>query len=168
MALTDLLIAALWVGAAAYRLPAGRSPSVRPQRSAAPVAAEPEAHATLIFLRHGQSVWNEGNLFTGWADVELTTLGKNEAASAATQMWREGFKFDIAYSSRLKRAMQTLDIVLQITDQENIPVHRSSRLNERMYGALTGLNKKEVSVPRRLPGWAFRIGSCSALVRALS
>ncbi len=90
-----------------------------------------------------RSLWNEANLFTGWADVELTTLGKNEAAGGATQMWREGLKFDVAYTSRLKRAQQTLDIVLRITGQEDVQVHRCWRLNERMYGALTGLNKKE-------------------------
>lgn len=77
--------------------------------------------------------------------MELTTLGKNEAAGAATSLWQEGFAFDVAFSSRLKRAMQTLDIVLHITDQEDIPVHRTSRLNERMYGALTGLNKQETT-----------------------
>jgi len=102
-----------------------------------------EAWSTVVFLRHGQSVWNEANLFTGWADVELTTLGKNEAAKGATQMWREGIVLDVAYTSRLKRAQQTLEIVLKITGQEDVQVHRCWRLNERMYGALTGLNKKE-------------------------
>lgn len=102
-----------------------------------------EAHATVVFLRHGQSVWNAASLFTGWADVELTTLGKNEAAAGATQMWKEGIKFDVAYTSLLTRAQQTLDIVLRITGQEDIPVHNNWRLNERMYGGLTGLNKKE-------------------------
>jgi 2,3-bisphosphoglycerate-dependent phosphoglycerate mutase len=88
-------------------------------------------------------MWNEANLFTGWADVGLTTLGKNEAAQGATQLWREGIEIDVAYTSRLKRAAQTLDIVLKITGQEDVEVHRCWRLNERMYGALTGLNKKE-------------------------
>ena len=101
------------------------------------------AHATIVFLRHGQSVWNEASLFTGWADVELTTLGKNEAAGGATQMWKEGIKVDVAFTSLLKRAQQTLDIVLRITGQESVPIHQSWRLNERMYGGLTGLNKKE-------------------------
>jgi len=104
-----------------------------------------DAHAVLILLRHGQSVWNEASLFTGWADVELTTLGKNEAAQGATQLWKEGFKVDVAYTSLLKRAQQTLDIVLRITGQEHVPVHQNWRLNERMYGALTGLNKKETA-----------------------
>jgi 2,3-bisphosphoglycerate-dependent phosphoglycerate mutase len=102
-----------------------------------------DPHATVVFLRHGQSVWNEASLFTGWADVELTTLGKNEAAQGATQMWKEGLKVDVAFSSLLKRAQQTLDIVLRITGQEDVPVHNNWRLNERMYGGLTGLNKKE-------------------------
>ena len=90
------------------------------------------AHATIVFLRHGQSTWNEASLFTGWADVELTTLGKNEAAAGATSMWREGIVLDVAFTSLLKRAQQTLDIVLRITGQEDVPVHQSWRLNERM------------------------------------
>ena len=102
--------------------------------------------STVVFLRHGQSLWNEANLFTGWADVELTTLGKNEAATGATAIWKEGIVFDVGYTSRLTRAKQTLDIVLQITGQEDLPIHRCWRLNERMYGALTGLNKKETVV----------------------
>lgn len=104
-----------------------------------------EPHCTCIFLRHGQSTWNEASLFTGWADVELTTLGKNEAAKGATQLWSDGYKIDVAYTSLLKRAQQTLDIVLQITGQEDVPVHCNWRLNERMYGGLTGLNKKETA-----------------------
>ena len=84
----------------------------------------------------GQSEWNAASLFTGWADVPLTTLGKNEAAEGATQMWREGYKVDVAYTSLLKRAQQTLDIVLKITGQEEVPVHQNWRLNERMYGGL--------------------------------
>jgi len=99
--------------------------------------------ATIVFVRHGQSTWNEASLFTGWADVELTTLGKNEAAQGATQMWQEGLKFDVAFTSLLKRAQQTLNIVLKITGQEDVPTHSNWRLNERMYGGLTGLNKKE-------------------------
>lgn len=105
----------------------------------------PNTYSTVVFLRHGQSTWNEASLFTGWADVELTTLGKNEAAAAATQMWKEGITIDVAYSSRLKRAMQTLDIVLTITGQEDVPINRCWRLNERMYGGLTGLNKKQTA-----------------------
>jgi 2,3-bisphosphoglycerate-dependent phosphoglycerate mutase len=75
--------------------------------------------------------------------VPLTTLGKNEAAQGATRMWQEGLKIDVAFTSLLKRAQQTLAIVLKITGQEDVPVHQNWRLNERMYGGLTGLNKKE-------------------------
>ena len=75
------------------------------------VASPPGTHATVVFLRHGQSLWNAASLFTGWADVDLSTLGKNEAASAATELWKQDFKFDVAYSSRLKRAKQTLEHV---------------------------------------------------------
>jgi 2,3-bisphosphoglycerate-dependent phosphoglycerate mutase len=107
------------------------------------VVAAAEKHATVIFLRHGQSEWNAASLFTGWADVPLTTLGKNEAAQGATQMWKQGYNVDVAFTSLLLRAQQTLDIVLKITGQEDTPVHQSWRLNERMYGGLTGLNKKE-------------------------
>jgi len=105
----------------------------------------PTPHATVVFLRHGQSVWNEASLFTGWADVELTTLGKNEAAKGATEMWKEGLEFDVAYTSLLTRAQQTLDIALTIMGQEDTPVNKDWRLNERMYGGLTALNKKETA-----------------------
>jgi len=144
MARSSLLLIALPALASAYTLP--QVPRVHAARGharvAAPVAAA-EKHATVIFLRHGQSVWNEASLFTGWADVPLTTLGKNEAAGAATQMWREGYKIDVAFTSLLMRAQQTLDIVLKIMGQEDVPTHQSWRLNERMYGGLTGLDKKE-------------------------
>ena len=112
---------------------------------AALVVPPPGTHATVVFLRHGQSTWNAASLFTGWADVELSTLGKNEAATAATDLWKEGFEFDVAYSSRLRRAKQTLDMVLRISGQEDVPCNRCWRLNERMYGGLTGLNKVETA-----------------------
>lgn len=132
------MIAAFVYSATSYQLsPAPRSSAAR----SAVCMSEP--HATIVFLRHGQSVWNEASLFTGWADVELTTLGKNEAAAGATQMWKEGISIDVAFTSLLKRAQQTLDIVMRITGQEDVPVHQNWRLNERMYGGLTGLNKKE-------------------------
>mmetsp|Transcript_36386 Transcript_36386/g.95656 ORF Transcript_36386/g.95656 Transcript_36386/m.95656 type:complete len:307 (-) Transcript_36386:483-1403(-) len=135
----------LVAGAQAYQLPTVPrvGATVGRQRHAVPLMEAEEPFATIIFLRHGQSVWNEASLFTGWADVELTTLGKNEAAQGATQMWREGIKVDVAFTSLLKRAQQTLGIVLKITGQEDVPVHQNWRLNERMYGGLTGLNKKE-------------------------
>jgi len=125
------------------RASAPRAASIAAASRTAPVVAAAETHATVIFLRHGQSVWNEASLFTGWADVGLTTLGKNEAAKGATTMWRQGYKVDVAFTSLLKRAQQTLEIVLKITGQEDVPVHQSWMLNERMYGGLTGLNKKE-------------------------
>lgn len=133
--------------ASAYRLGAltGTSPASYLRRAPrySPSMQAQDTHATLVIIRHGQSTWNEASLFTGWADVELTTLGKNEAAAGATQMWREGLRVDVAFTSLLKRAQQTLDIVLRITGQEDVPVHQNWRLNERMYGGLTGLNKKE-------------------------
>ena len=101
------------------------------------------ATCKVCFVRHGQSEWNAKNLFTGWADVPLTILGKNEAASGATWIWKEGLAFDVAYTSELKRAQQTLKLVMDITGQNDLTVHKSWRLNERMYGALQGLNKKE-------------------------
>ena len=107
-------------------------------------AVSPENYqAKICFVRHGQSEWNAENLFTGWADPPLTTLGKNEAAAGATYMWKEDLEFDVAYTSELTRAQQTLNIVLTIMNQEDVTVHKSWRLNERMYGALQGLNKKE-------------------------
>eukprot|EP00967_Tisochrysis_lutea_P140719 scaffold257564_cov28-Tisochrysis_lutea.AAC.2 len=121
-----------------------RAPYTQARRHAPAVAKQsPDAHAVLVLLRHGQSVWNEASLFTGWADVELTTLGKNEAAQGATSLWKAGYTIDVAYTSLLKRAQQTLEIVLKITGQEDVTVHQNWRLNERMYGGLTGLNKKE-------------------------
>ena len=84
-----------------------RAAGIRPRTApAAGAISMAEPKCTVIFLRHGQSVWNEANLFTGWADVELTTLGKNEAAMGATEMWRAGLSVDVAYTSRLKRAQQ--------------------------------------------------------------
>ena len=97
----------------------------------------------LVLVRHGQSIWNLENLFTGWTDVDLTELGRAEAADAGRLLKREGFTFDIAYTSVLKRAIRTLWIVLDEMDLMWIPVVRSWRLNERHYGALQGLNKAE-------------------------
>ncbi|MBN2320725.1 MAG: 2,3-diphosphoglycerate-dependent phosphoglycerate mutase [Acidobacteria bacterium] len=99
----------------------------------------------VVFLRHGQSTWNEKNLFTGWTDVGLTEKGTREAIDAALLMQSEGYTFDVAYTSVLKRAIQTLWIVLEKMDLMWIPVHRSWRLNERHYGALQGLNKAEMA-----------------------
>lgn len=97
----------------------------------------------LVLLRHGESIWNLENKFTGWTDVGLSQKGITEAHSSAQWMLKEEFSFDVAYTSVLKRAISTLWIVLEDMDLMWIPVHRSWRLNERHYGALQGLNKLE-------------------------
>jgi len=100
---------------------------------------------TLVLLRHGESVWNMGNRFTGWTDVGLSEKGLQEASEAGRVLAREGFTFDVAYTSVLKRAVKTLWIVLEEMDLMWIPVYRSWRLNERHYGALQGLNKAQIA-----------------------
>ncbi|MDQ3195207.1 MAG: 2,3-diphosphoglycerate-dependent phosphoglycerate mutase [Pseudomonadota bacterium] len=100
---------------------------------------------TLILLRHGQSVWNEENRFTGWTDVDLTAKGREEAKRAGLLLKENGFGIDIAFSSFLKRAIRTLWIMLDEMDAMWIPVATSWRLNERHYGALQGLNKAETA-----------------------
>jgi len=99
----------------------------------------------LVLLRHGQSTWNLENRFTGWTDVDLTPQGHAEAHAAAAVLRESGFRFDVAYTSVLKRAIRTLWIVLDDMDLMWIPVHRDWRLNERHYGALQGLNKAETA-----------------------
>jgi 2,3-bisphosphoglycerate-dependent phosphoglycerate mutase len=99
----------------------------------------------LVLLRHGESVWNKDNLFTGWADVDLSENGKIEAARAGELLKAEGFCFDVAFASVLKRAIRTLWITLDVLDRMWIPVEYSWRLNERHYGALQGLNKAEIA-----------------------
>ena len=99
----------------------------------------------LVLLRHGQSTWNLENRFTGWTDVDLTPQGHAEAHAAAAVLKESGFRFDVAFTSVLKRAIRTLWIVLDDMDQMWIPVHRDWRLNERHYGALQGLNKAETA-----------------------
>src|SRR5688572_26787927 len=99
---------------------------------------------TLVLLRHGQSQWNKENRFTGWVDVPLSEEGVAEAHRAAKDLAAAGLVFDRAFTSYLKRAIKTLWIVLEDLDQMWIPVHGSWRLNERMYGALQGLNKREM------------------------
>jgi 2,3-bisphosphoglycerate-dependent phosphoglycerate mutase len=96
----------------------------------------------LVLLRHGQSLWNLENRFTGWTDVDLSEQGIREAHEAGKVLKSEGYIFDVAYTSFLKRAIRTLWIVLDEMDLMWIPVYRSWRLNERHYGALQGLNKK--------------------------
>jgi 2,3-bisphosphoglycerate-dependent phosphoglycerate mutase len=97
----------------------------------------------IILLRHGESVWNKENLFTGWTDVDLSEKGKEEALQSGRILRREGYVFDVAYTSLLKRAIRTLWIVLDEMDLMWIPVVRDWRLNERHYGALQGLNKAQ-------------------------
>ena len=97
----------------------------------------------LVLLRHGESVWNKENRFTGWIDVDLTEQGRVEAAEAGRTLKSEGYVFDLAHTSVLKRAIRTLWIVLDEMDLMWIPEHRSWRLNERHYGALQGLDKAE-------------------------
>jgi 2,3-bisphosphoglycerate-dependent phosphoglycerate mutase len=99
----------------------------------------------LVLLRHGQSTWNLENRFTGWTDVDLSTQGLAEAHQAGQQLVAQGFAFDIAYTSVLRRAIRTLWIVLDETDLVWIPVVRDWRLNERHYGALQGLDKAETA-----------------------
>jgi len=99
----------------------------------------------LVLCRHGQSDWNLKNLFTGWTDVDLTALGKQEASNAGRLFTELGYQFDVAYTSVLKRAIRTLWIILDEMDLMWIPVTRDWRLNERHYGALQGLNKAETA-----------------------
>jgi 2,3-bisphosphoglycerate-dependent phosphoglycerate mutase len=99
----------------------------------------------LVLLRHGESVWNRENRFTGWTDVDLTEQGIAEARRAGSALHDKGFVFDVAYTSVLKRAIRTLWMVQDAMDLMWLPVHRSWRLNERHYGALQGLNKAEMA-----------------------
>ncbi|MEP0764991.1 MAG: 2,3-diphosphoglycerate-dependent phosphoglycerate mutase [Fimbriimonadia bacterium] len=99
----------------------------------------------VVLLRHGESIWNKENLFTGWTDVDLSEKGYEEAHEAGRTLKREGYVFDIAYTSVLKRAIRTLWIVLDEMDLMWIPVINSWRLNERHYGALQGLNKSQTA-----------------------
>jgi len=99
----------------------------------------------LVLLRHGESIWNKENLFTGWTDVDLSERGLEEAREAGRVLKNQGYTFDIAFTSVLKRAIRTLWIVLDEMDLMWIPVVRDWRLNERHYGALQGLNKAETA-----------------------
>lgn len=99
----------------------------------------------IVLLRHGESSWNKENRFTGWTDVDLSDKGLAEARDAGRTLKKEGFHFDIAFTSVLKRAIRTLWIALDEMDQMWIPVEKSWRLNERHYGGLQGLNKAETA-----------------------
>jgi len=99
----------------------------------------------LVLLRHGESVWNQENRFSGWTDVDLNEKGMEEARAAGRLLKQEGFVFDVAFTSVLRRAIKTLWVVLEETDLMWIPVRHTWRLNERHYGALQGLNKAETA-----------------------
>jgi phosphoglycerate mutase, BPG-dependent, family 1 len=99
----------------------------------------------LVLVRHGESTWNKENRFTGWTDVDLSEKGVEEAKEGGRYLREQGFVFDVAYTSVLKRAIKTLNIILEELDLLWIPVYKSWRLNERHYGALQGLNKAETA-----------------------
>ncbi|HVY00552.1 MAG TPA: 2,3-bisphosphoglycerate-dependent phosphoglycerate mutase [Pseudorhodoplanes sp.] len=97
----------------------------------------------LVLVRHGQSEWNLKNLFTGWKDVDLTEQGINEAREAGRKLKAQGLAFDVAFTSALKRAQRTLDLVLAEMGLSHLPIHRDQALNERDYGDLVGMNKDD-------------------------
>lgn len=99
----------------------------------------------LVFARHGESEWNKANLFTGWADVDLSEKGVQQAIDAGKLIKDAGIEFDIAFTSVLKRAIKTTNLALENADQLWVPVEKSWRLNERHYGGLTGKNKAEAA-----------------------
>lgn len=107
--------------------------------------AENDELMHLVIVRHGESEWNLKNLFTGWTDVDLTDTGRNEAAAGGKALKEQGFDFDVCYTSLLKRAIHTLNIVLDEMDRAWLPVYKTWRLNERHYGALQGLNKADAA-----------------------
>lgn len=100
-------------------------------------------NSTLVIVRHGQSAWNLENRFTGWVDVDITAKGEEEAKNAGEKL--KNYKFDLAYTSNLKRAQRTLQIILETTHQTNLEVIKSEALNERHYGDLQGANKAETA-----------------------
>ena len=110
-----------------------------------PMAIQMTDTMRLVLLRHGESVWNKENLFTGWTDVDLSDKGREEARAAGRLMRDEGLDFDVCYTSFLKRAIHTLNLALEEMDREWLPVVKAWQLNERHYGALQGLNKAETA-----------------------
>jgi 2,3-bisphosphoglycerate-dependent phosphoglycerate mutase len=101
---------------------------------------------TLVLLRHGESDWNRENRFTGWTDVDLSEKGVQEAITAGQQMKKDGYVFDVVYTSVLKRAIKTMNLALEQMDLLWLPVYKSWRLNERHYGALQGLNRSRCAI----------------------
>lgn len=104
------------------------------------------ANSNLVLVRHGESVWNKENRFTGWVDVELTDFGREQAREAGKVIQESGITFDEAFTSVLQRANETLTIVLGVIGQESLPTTKDQALNERHYGDLQGLNKAETAV----------------------
>lgn len=100
----------------------------------------------LVLVRHGQSVWNKENKFTGWTDVELSINGINEAKEAGKLLLRNNFNFDIAYTSYLRRAIDTLNLIIETAGYSNLEIKYTWKLNERHYGALQGLNKQQTAL----------------------
>tara|TARA_X000000368_G_scaffold412039_1_gene397799 strand:- start:41 stop:787 length:747 start_codon:yes stop_codon:yes gene_type:complete len=99
----------------------------------------------IVLIRHGESIWNKENRFTGWFDIDLTDTGVNQANQAGSLLAEKGFQFDLAYSSVLLRANRTLSLVLEKMGSTHLPIIKDWRLNERHYGALTGLDKNETA-----------------------
>ncbi|MDU5893671.1 MAG: 2,3-bisphosphoglycerate-dependent phosphoglycerate mutase, partial [Atopobium minutum] len=102
-----------------------------------------EKNMQLVVVRHGESEWNKLNLFTGWTDVDLTDTGRAEAAAGGKALKEAGYDFDVCHTSLLKRAIHTLNIILDEMDRAWLPVHKTYKLNERHYGELQGKNKAE-------------------------
>ena len=127
----------------------GSASTSAPSASAPSTSAEPNGAAdgtmSLVILRHGESEWNKENLFTGWTDVDLSETGRSEAVESGQALAAEGLDFDLCYTSYLKRAIHTLNIVLDEIDRAWLPVVKAWQLNERHYGALQGLNKSETA-----------------------
>jgi 2,3-bisphosphoglycerate-dependent phosphoglycerate mutase len=106
----------------------------------------PRGIRQLVLLRHGESAWNKENRFSGWTDVDLSDHGREQGREAGRTLKKHGYSFDITFTSVLKRAIRTLWIVLDEMDLMWVPVHRDWRVNERLYGALQGLNKSETAI----------------------
>jgi 2,3-bisphosphoglycerate-dependent phosphoglycerate mutase len=124
--------------------------------------AEP-VHYLLVVLRHGQSLWNAENRFTGWTDVPLTEQGRLEARRAGQALKAHGFGFDLAFTSMLERAVETLELVRQALGPPDLPTVQAWQLNERHYGCLQGLNKAETARrlgERRVIGWRRSYRGC--------
>ena len=131
-------------GSASAASSSGSAASLAASASAAPSGAAADT-MTLVIIRHGESEWNKANLFTGWTDVDLSEAGRTEAVEGGRALAAEGIDFDLCYTSYLKRAIHTLNIVLDEIDRAWLPVVKGWQLNERHYGALQGLNKSETA-----------------------